>query len=82
MQLSEQEFIDREQRKLDARLLRQLKAVNTHAKISREAIETLLINGLVEFGGPSESYPYNHDRLTAFGRSELERLILLKAIQG
>jgi hypothetical protein len=78
--MNEQEFIAQEQAKLDARLLRQLKAVAAHQIISRKVNETLWFNGLIELHGPSDTCKYNHYRLTATGRAELDRLILLAHI--
>lgn len=77
---TEQQFVDRQQAKANGRLLRELKAVNTHRAVSRSVNETLSANGLIEFGGPSETCKYNHYRLTAAGKSELDRLILLSHI--
>ena len=75
MSSMETQFIQREQAKLDARLLRQLKAVKSHRIVSRNVIETLWVNGLVEFGGPSATCQYNHDRLTEKGNETLLALM-------
>lgn len=77
--ISEQVFIAREQAKCNARLLRMLRlAANEPLVMSHNTVETLTVNGWLEFGGPSELCRYNHDRLTQSGRAML--LILEAAI--
>ena len=71
--MTELEFIQSEQAKCEARLQRQLRKVDMTGWAGRETIETLLVNGLIDFGGPRTeiNHPYNCYRLTTRGRNEL-----------
>ncbi len=71
--MTEIEFIASEQAKCDNRLRRQLRKVDATGWAGRDTIETLLINGLIDFGGPRPdiSHPYNCYRLTDAGRAAL-----------
>lgn len=71
---TEREYIAFEQAKLDRALLFQLRAVKRHSIIARRTIEGLQAAGLTEFGGPSATCKYNHDRLTVAGEAKLAEL--------
>jgi len=63
------------QAKQDANLKRLLRLViNDPFALGKRSIEMLLINDLIEFGGPSDSCPYNHHRLTERGKATLAQL--------
>lgn len=64
--MTEAQFIESESKKCADRLRRQLAHVqHTGMPSSKNSCETLLINDLIAFGGPDESNPFNHYRLTA-----------------
>jgi hypothetical protein len=70
--MTEQEFIANEQAKQDAVLRGQLEKVQRNPfKVGKKVIELLLVNGLIEFGGPSAKVQYNHYRLTKEGLAQL-----------
>lgn len=64
-------FVKKESDKHAAKLKRALRKVAKTGWAGRETINTLLISGLVIFGGPSEVSKYNHYRLTAKGKAAL-----------
>lgn len=74
----EQDFIAKESLKITKQWQTQLRKVklsaenNTALKMSRNWIETLLINSLIAFGPPSATNQYNHHRLTEAGEYYLE----------
>ncbi len=72
--MSEAEFIAQEQANRDKQLLRQLRRVADHQILGRYLTETLSVNGLIEFGGPSLTCSYNHWRLTAEGLKTARKL--------
>jgi hypothetical protein len=75
-QMTDAEFIAREQAKLDKSLVSQLSKVDRTGRIGQKAGEVLLINGLISFGGPRHeiNHPYNCYRITDLGREELRRI--------
>jgi len=63
---AEQEMIAKQTAKDAAKLSRQLRHVRkTGFPTSQTVNELLSVNGLIEFGRPTESIQYNHYRLTA-----------------
>ncbi len=73
--MTDVDFIAREQSKLDARLLRQLRKIARTGFVGPKwALETLLVNSLVAFGPPHGHLSYNHYRLTNQGLTKLTEL--------
>lgn len=62
---TEQEMIIRESKKHADRLRRMLNIVkSTGFPSSKNANETMSVNGLIEFCGPDQNFSFNHYRLT------------------
>lgn len=72
--MNEQNFIAKEQAKLDRQLKRRLTQIEQTGFAGKEAIETLLINGLIEFGPPRGRFEFNHYRLTEQGKAAKQSL--------
>jgi len=71
---TEREYIAAQQAKLDRALFSQLRAVKRHSIVAGRTIGALQAAGLTEFGGPSATCKYNHDRLTVAGEAKLAEL--------
>lgn len=71
---TEREYIAFEQAKQDRALLSRLRAVKRHSIVAGRTIEALQAAGLTEFGGPSATCRYNHDRLTVAGEAKMAEL--------
>jgi len=70
----EREYIAAQQAKQDRALLSRLRAVKRHSIVAKRTIEGLQAAGLTEFGGPSATCKYNHDRLTVAGEAKMAEL--------
>jgi hypothetical protein len=67
-------FIAKQTRKHELSLRCLLRRIARTESVSQRAVEVLTVNDLIQFVGPDGSCPWNHFRLTARGKAELNRL--------